>query len=252
MLAVILSAGVGRRLAPLTHHLPKALLEVGGRPLLLHTLEALQEHGVREVVLVVGHLRDQLYATLSPAPPGLMIHWVVNDCYDRTGSLYSLWLARNYLTRPFIFMDADLLFNPRLLAGWVRDTGRSSVLVAPLDFDSGEEVKVTQKDGQATAIGKTVATPDPVAGEAVGIVKITAADLPLVLQLMDDLIGADPGAEHEELSQSLCDHGRLWVHSSGGLSWLEIDFPEDVQRAREVIWPAIQRELAGGTGAAGC
>jgi choline kinase len=66
--------------------------------------------------------------------------------------------------------------------------------------------------------------------------------VPLTMQLIDDLVQANPMAEHEELSQTLCDQRRLWVKDIGKLSWLEIDFPEDVIRAREIIWPAIQKE----------
>lgn len=244
MIAVILTAGVGRRLAPLTARLPKALIEVGGRPLLFHTLQALQQQGVRQVVLVAGHLQDVLHEAVATLRPDLTIHWVVNERFAHSGSLYSLWLARSYLTRPFLFMDADLLFNPRILAGWLTESQKSSLLVGPLAGDSGEEVKVSHRHGQATAVGKSLVTDDPVAGEAVGIVKIAAADVAITLQLMDELVQANQAAEHEELSQALCDRHRLWVHDIGNLSWLEIDFPEDVVRAREIVWPAIQKELA--------
>ncbi len=244
MLAVILTAGVGSRLAPLTARLPKALIEIGGRPLLFHTLEALQQQGVREVVLVVGHLQALLRQALPTGWPGLTIHWVVNEQFAQTGSLYSLWLARAHLNGPFLFMDADLLFHPGILAGWLTDTATSSLLVGPLGMDSGEEVKVAHRQGRATAVGKSLQTDDPVAGEAVGMVKIGSADVPLARQLMDELIQANPATEHEELSQALCDRQRLWVHDIGQLSWLEIDFPEDIIRAREIVWPAIQKELA--------
>lgn len=242
MVAVILCAGVGRRLAPLTQKIPKSLIEVDGRPLLRHTLEALQQHGVNIVVLVVGHLRTLIQAELPDGTAGMSIHWVVNHSFAQTGSLYSLWLAQEYLTGPFIFMDADLLFNPQILAGLTDQEERSQLLVGFLGADSGEEVKVTHRGGLATAVGKTIATGDPLAGEAVGVVKVASPDVPLALQLMDDLVRANPSAEHEELSQTLCDRRRLWVKDIGKLSWLEIDFPEDVIRAREIIWPAIQKE----------
>jgi L-glutamine-phosphate cytidylyltransferase len=242
MLAVILCAGVGRRLAPLSEKIPKALIEVGGRPLIFHTLEALRECGVNNVVLVVGHLRTLMQQELVNGVPGVTIHWVVNDLFAQTGSLYSLWSAKEYLTGPFVFMDADLLFNPGILADLTDQEDKSCLLVGPLAVDSGEEVKVAQRRGLATAIGKIVDSLDPLAGEAVGVVKIAAPDVPLALQLMDDLVRANQLAEHEELSQALCDRQCLWVRDIGDSSWLEIDFPEDVVRARDVVWPAIQRE----------
>lgn len=242
MLAVILSAGVGRRLAPFTEKIPKALIEVDGRTLLGHMLAALQQHGVNTVVLVVGHLRALIQEALADGIAGMTIHWVVNDRFAETGSLYSLWLARNYLDGPFIYMDADLLFNPQILAGLAGPEEKSQVLVGPLGVDSGEEVKVTHQGGRATAVGKIVGNNDPLAGEAVGVVKIASPEAHLALTLMADLVRANPMAEHEELSQQLCDRSCLWVRDIGRLSWLEIDFPEDVRRARRIIWPAIQEE----------
>ncbi len=249
MLAVILSAGVGRRLAPLTEKIPKALIEVDGRPLILYTLDALHHYGVREIVLVVGHLRSMMQEALANRYSDMIIHWVANDLFAQTGSLYSLWLTREHLKGAFLFMDADLLFNPKILAGLISQEDKSRLLVGSLAVDSGEEVKVTHRGGLATAVGKSIDTGDPVAGEAVGIVKIDSADVPLALQLMDDLIQKNHFAEHEELSQALCDRRRLWVRDIGDLSWLEIDFPGDIIRAREAIWPAIQKEVAmSGTG----
>jgi len=245
MLAVILSAGVGRRLAPLTETIPKALIEVDGRPLIWHTLRALHRAGTRQAVLVVGHLQAKLREALAAGITGLTLHWVTNELYARTGSLYSLWLAREYLRGPFLFMDADLLFNPNIFNGLYREEDKSCLLVGSLAQDSGEEVKVAHRRGLATAIGKSLNTTDPIAGEAVGIVKIAGPDVPLAVALMAELIRQNPMAEHEELSQALCDRERLWVRDIGLLSWLEIDFPEDLHRAREVVWPAIQRETAG-------
>ncbi|WP_449244543.1 phosphocholine cytidylyltransferase family protein [Desulfobacca acetoxidans] len=244
MIAVILSAGVGRRLAPLTESIPKALIEVGGRPLIWHTLVALRYFGVSEVVLVVGHRRELLQKQLRSGFSGITLHWVENEHYAQTGSLYSLWLSRGYLGGPFLFMDADLLFNPFILAGLPEWTERSRLLVGPLDHDSGEEVKVYQEQGLAVAIGKNVRVQAPLAGEALGIISVAAADAPLAISLMDALIRMAPQTEHEELSQALCQHRRLWVEDIGHQAWLEIDFLEDVSRARQEVWPAIQQQVA--------
>lgn len=244
MLAIILSAGAGRRLAPLTEKIPKALIEVDGRPLVQHTLAALGQCGVKNVVVVVGHLGTLMQQALPKGTADMTIHWVVNNLFAQTGSLYSLWLAREYLQGPFIYMDADLLFNPHILAGLADQQDKSHLLVGSLEVDSGEEVKVTHQAGLATAVGKSIDTQDPLAGEAIGIVKIASPDVSLAVQLMSELVRANPAAEHEELSQKLCDRRRLWVKHIGELSWLEIDFPDDVLRARKIIWPRIQMELA--------
>ncbi|MBW1918435.1 MAG: phosphocholine cytidylyltransferase family protein [Deltaproteobacteria bacterium] len=243
MITVILSAGVGRRLAPLTDSLPKALIDIGGRPLLGHMLHALRQYGLTEVVLVVGHQRPLMEAAVNHHRDGQRIYLVYNERFADSGSLYSLWLARAYLKEAFVFMDADLLFNPQILAGLEAQPDKSCLLVGPLTEDSGEEVKVYHHQGQVTAIGKNLKTEGTLAGEALGIVKIAAPEVPLALELMAELVQANQQAEHEELSQALAQHQRIWVQNIGDLSWLEIDFPEDVIRARELVWPAIQQQL---------
>lgn len=245
MITIILGAGVGRRLAPLTDMIPKALIEIGGRPLLGHMLSSLRQYGLTEIVIVVGHRRELIAAAVQDDLAGLTIHLVHNDLFTDSGSLYSLWLARQYIQDAFVFMDADLLFNPHVLAGLHSQPDKSCLLVGPLTGDSGEEVRVYQQQGRVTAIGKNIISNDVLAGEALGIVKIAATEVPLALELMAELVETDRLTEHEELSQALAQHQRLWVQNIGDLSWLEIDFPEDVIRAREIIWPTIQQQLDG-------
>src|SRR5215470_5159231 len=91
--AIILAAGVARRLAPLTDQTQKSLLPVGGRPMLARMLEALHAVGVRRVVIVVGHCADQVRALAASSPAGLSVECVHNPAYQQ-GSVLSLLAAR--------------------------------------------------------------------------------------------------------------------------------------------------------------
>src|SRR5262245_45113499 len=95
--AIILAAGSGSRLRPLTDRLPKTLVEVGGTPILLHTLGHLRAVGVREVVLVIGYqgraIRDRVGATFL----GMKVHYVDNPQFATTNNIVSLRLAADYL-----------------------------------------------------------------------------------------------------------------------------------------------------------
>src|SRR3989442_4805928 len=81
--AVILAAGVARRLAPLTDHTQKSLLPVGGRAILAWMLEALHAVGVRQVVIVVGHCADHVTALTASAPPGMTVRHIHNAAYQK-------------------------------------------------------------------------------------------------------------------------------------------------------------------------
>src|SRR6266581_5011100 len=94
--AIILAAGVARRLAPLTDRTQKSLLHVGGRAILAWMLEALHAVGVRQVVIVVGHCADQVAALAASGPAGMTIECVHNPAYQK-GSVLSLLSAREVI-----------------------------------------------------------------------------------------------------------------------------------------------------------
>ena len=110
MRAIILAAGVGSRLQALSGGKPKCLVEIGGRPLILHQLEALADHGIGPVLIVAGYKADEVRSVV-----GDRAEFVVNDRYQETNSLYSLWLAREHVDGPFILLNCDLFFSPEIL-----------------------------------------------------------------------------------------------------------------------------------------
>ena len=115
MQAVILAAGQGIRLRPLTDHCPKCLVEVGGKPILRYQLEALCETGVRECVIVVGHCAAQVRNVFGRRFRDLSITYVENAIFDSTNNIYSLWLARREITEDLLLLEGDLIFEPELL-----------------------------------------------------------------------------------------------------------------------------------------
>src|SRR5512132_1294933 len=108
--AIILAAGVGSRLQVLSGGKPKCLVEIGGRPLILHQLEALADHGIGPVLIVAGYKSEEVRAVV-----GDRAEFVINDRYQETNSLYSLWLARERVDGPFILLNCDLFFTPEIL-----------------------------------------------------------------------------------------------------------------------------------------
>lgn len=115
MQAIILAAGQGSRLRPLTDHRPKCLVKVQGKPILEYQLEALCAAGVRECVIVVGHLAAQVRNTIGSRFRNLSITYVENEIYDRTNNIYSLWLARTKIVDDVLLLEGDLIFEPELL-----------------------------------------------------------------------------------------------------------------------------------------
>ena len=115
MKAIILAAGMGTRLRPITVSVPKCLVPVNSKPILEHQFEALWQAGIREVVLVVGHLAKLLADKYGTSYGGMNIHYVENRLYDRTNNIYSLWLARQHMNSQVLLLEGDLVFEPELL-----------------------------------------------------------------------------------------------------------------------------------------
>lgn len=110
--AIILAAGEGKRLRPLTEAVPKCLVRVGDETMLDRILHALGEIGVEEVVVVTGHLHDVLRTHVEGTPRPFNVEYVHNERYDETNNVYSLWLARERLRPPFVLAESDLVFDP--------------------------------------------------------------------------------------------------------------------------------------------
>lgn len=241
MKAVILAAGVGRRLAPLTEQIPKCLVEVGGEPLLTRMLAALSEVAVSEAVLVVGHLKEVIRERMGTMQTGLPLRYVENPHYKR-GSLFSLWCAREEMDSPLLLMDADVLFAPPLLQRLVKNPAQSCLLLDETFTDTGEEMKGYALGWRVVAIGRKAPEPPwDLVGEGVGFFKCSARHARILRGIVEQLIRDGRDDEEYELAlDRLVKEVVVEWCSVARLPWMEIDFPEDVRRAQDEIWPRLE------------
>ena len=115
--AVLLAAGAGSRLQPMTHDAPKCLSEINGVSILEQQVRCLSRWGFDHLVMVVGHLESQIRDFFDRTDPGLTIDYVVNPHYRTTNNSYSLWLAREKVSEPFLLLECDLFFREMSLRG---------------------------------------------------------------------------------------------------------------------------------------
>jgi L-glutamine-phosphate cytidylyltransferase len=241
--AIILAAGVARRLAPLTDHTQKSLLPVGGRAILARMLDALNAVGVRRVVIVVGHCADQVRALAATAPAGMTIECIDNPAYQK-GSSMSLYCAREVITRdPTVIMDADVVFPREFLRRLVDSPEPQAFLIDEGFADTGEEVKIYVRDERVIALGKKVvpAAWDRV-GEGIGFFKCAPAAGRELIGLLEQVIDDSQGiCEYEDALHLLVSRQRVAAVGVTGLPWTEVDFAEDLHRAQTQIFPAIAK-----------
>ncbi len=242
MRALILAAGVGHRLAPLTDRQPKCLLPVGGRSLLERMLDSLAVLPVSEAVIVVGHCQDQIRRVAGDRCGRLPVRYVENPEYTRD-SIRSLWVCRNELDEDTIVMDADVLFPTILLRRLLECREPSALLIDQGFTDTGEEVKVYAREGRVVALGKKVEPPPhDTVGEGVGFFKCAAAQGPVLRECMEEVLrDRCRYHEYEDALDLLVRRVHVgWVDVER-LPWTEIDFVEDLRLAETEVLPLLQR-----------
>ena len=141
MKAFILAAGVSRRLYPETYNTPKCLLEVGGKPIIDHQLEAIQSIGLDNVTMIIGYYREMLVEHVTKTFPGLDFNFIINHHYFETNTAYSVYLGRGDLVSDVqLLMNADVIYPPELISRIV-ESKEDTVLAVDIKKCGREEVK---------------------------------------------------------------------------------------------------------------
>jgi len=239
MKAIILAAGVGKRLWPITQHRPKCLIEIGGKTLLHRYLEVLASLGIQRADIVVGYKQEMIREAVEANACGVRVNFLVNDQFHR-GSISSLWIARNALDDDVIVMDADVLFHREILRRLVQSSFPNALLMDDTVKQTGEECMVVVEGDRVIALTKQMPARYDLAGEGVGFLKVRHADTPHVVASLRSFV--DREAWQMEYEDALLEFFRTVkvVHEViGGLPWTEIDFPEDVEKAELEILPKL-------------
>jgi choline kinase len=232
--AIILAAGQGRRLWPYTEHAPKCLLNVGGKSIAEHQVEALFSQGVRRITVVTGYLGEKIQEIL-----GEKVEYIRNERFEETSSMYSLWLAREMMKGGFLAVNGDVLFHVGILKSLLSCPHPDALAVDLEATLAEEEMRVSVRDGRVLALSKTLHEPD---GENVGMLKFSAEGGRVLLAKIEEIL--KQGLQDKMIPyavDAIAPSYPLAAVPVSGLPWIEIDFPEDYQRAQEVIYPAIIR-----------
>ncbi len=239
MKAVILAAGLGSRLAPLTDDRPKALVEVAGRSFLVRQLERLAEAGIpsRDVVVVGGYRIDRLRDELSRR--GFEGEVIENDRYQPWNNFYSLLVAEPALAgHDFVQLDGDTILDPRLLPRLLAADGEALIAT-----DTGAELDDETMKIQLAPSGKAIAIdkrlpPAACAGEAMGISRISATVAPLVFAELAKL--RDEGLTHEYYEHAfhrlaIAERVEFRIVDVHDCQVIEIDDLADLKRAEQML-----------------
>src|SRR5215208_3567351 len=217
MIGMVLAAGAGRRLRPYTDTLPKALIPVAyGTAILDISLHNLAAVGLTDVVVVVGYAADAVTQRVGQLEDrhGVQLRLVYNDKAEIWNNAYSMWVAREHMAGGALLVNGDTVHPP---------TGEEEMKVL-LDAD-GNLAKITKLMDPASAHG-----------EYIGASLIEPSAVPALAAALQVTFERDPNLYYEDGYQTFVDHGgRIGTAPIPvGTSWVEVDDPRDLARAREI------------------
>jgi choline kinase len=252
MKVIMLAAGIGQRLhSEDNDYLPKALLGFGGKTLLARHMEILHGYGIGEMVLVVGHRKDTLLAETAAVIktlgiPENFIRPIFNPRYKES-ALISLGTADAVMRsgEDVIFMDADVLYHPELMRRLIHSAHRNCFTM-DREFEFGDEpVKICLRGGEIIDFGKQVTDDYEVIGEWPGFLKMSPEIAVKVADSVQSHIDNDDEfVTYEEAMRDVLVSeaaGTFGFEDITGIPWTEIDFPDDVVHAGEVVMPSMEQ-----------
>ncbi len=231
MRAILLAAGRGRRIGRDT---PKCLITIEGRTLLERHLVNLTESGVTHLTLVVGFQREMIEAAVAALRPALEVELIHNPRFVN-GSIVSLHVAAHRLSGGGLWMDADVLYPAALLRRLVASPHENCLLVDASSEESGEEMMVGVRAGRVRKIARRVGKDWDVAGETVGFAKVGPQGGRVMQRLLEEEVSAGRiDQEYEAAMDRAFQEVPFGIERVDDLPWTEIDFEEDVEKARRL------------------
>jgi choline kinase len=228
--AIILAAGQGKRLLPLTEARPKCLIELSGRSLLAWQLLRLQAAGVEDAVVVTGFRADAVAAEVAALDMAMPVRLAFNPFYTVSDNTASCWIVREAFDRDVLLLNGDTLFGPgvaeRLIGAPEADI---TVAIDRKPSYDADDMKVLTEDGKLRAIGKTIEAYD---AESIGFLRFSRSGAAKFAAGVEHALERPEGLKRwylsviDELARAAAD---VRVCSIEGLEWGEMDFPQDVE-----------------------
>jgi choline kinase len=185
MQAVILAAGIAKRLRPLTDTTPKCLLNVGDKNLLHRTIENIIDNGVNDFVFVLGYRGNMIEDYLNNNFPDLNKIILTNPDYDNNNNSYSLWMTKDYIKDDMLLLDSDILFDKEIIAKLLNSNHDNCLAVNVTHKLDSEQIKViVDEQNRILQIGKEISIKESI-GESIGIEKFSKHYLKDLFDILD-------------------------------------------------------------------
>jgi len=235
--ALLLAAGMGSRLAPLTDSAAKCLVGLSGVPILERLIRTLGAHGFTRLVVVIGHESDSIQDYLGDHLGDIDISYVTSTLYRTTNNIYSLWLARDVIDEPVLLLESDLVFDEALLTEMLRPD--TIAVSRQLPWMNGTTVTLDSADGVSAFCLGEASRPDATHYKTVNIYSFSRATWRAICKRLDTYIAAKrTGDYYESVFAEMVGDGSMCLSPVlfEANSWYEVDTLEDLTAA-ELLFP---------------
>lgn len=236
--ALLLAAGTGNRLYPLTRNLPKCLTLVNEKSILERLVISLKQQGFKRLVIVTGHQGNCISEFLGTIYEGMTIEYIFSPLYKITNNIYSLWMAREIISEPFMLIESDLVFDESLLDGMCYP---NRIAIANMqEWMNGTTVTVDQTQFVKKFQKGTTEAYDDIRYKTVNIYSFSLSSWHAIVNRLDQYISV--GRVHnyyETVFAEMVADGSLCFQavSFDYKPWYEIDTVADLAEA-EKLFPA--------------
>ncbi len=240
MQAVILAAGLAKRLRPLTNDIPKCLLDINGNNILTHIINNIVDVGVSDFIFVLGFKANMIEEYVKKKFNYIKCKFILNPDYPNNNNSYSLWLTKNEVRNDILLLDSDIIFD-KLILKKLLESGYDTCLALKNHIADEEQIKVLlDNNNRILKIGKEVDIKKS-AGESIGIEKLSKEFLNEMYKILDRKILKENNVNefYEVTFQELIDRNidlfNIYAVDISEYECIEIDTLEDFKKAKKIL-----------------
>jgi len=244
MQAIILAAGVSRRLRPLTDTIPKCLLSIGNKNLLQMTIENVLNNGINEFIFVTGYRENMIKDFVENTFPDIEKTFLTNPDFENNNNSYSLWMTKDFVKDDIILLDSDILFDEKIIKCLLESENENCLAVNSAHELDEEQIKVIlDNENRILQIGKEISIPDS-AGESIGIERFSTYFMKELFGILDRKIVKENNVNefYEASFQEVLDNSNskkefrnsIYAIDVSKFKCMEIDTVQDYQKAQNI------------------
>ena len=223
--AVILAAGTGNRLKPLTESVPKCLIELSGVPLLDYSIKNLVSNDIKIIRVITGYKHDELKEYLNRRWKSILdVSYIYNSNFSSMNNIYSVFLAKEEMDDGTLLLNSDILYDNNILKYALKSSLDSFLLLDDFKILDSEEMKVlADENRKVLKLGKWI-KPSESVGEYIGIMHLKGEERKKFFNQVEKMIDCgETDKYYEDALHKICPSINLkWV-STEGYPWIEID-----------------------------